>query len=325
MLFSSGDDGDLSAGQRRRHRLVRGHQPLRDRRRRHLACSAGCNKNGKKTEFGWGTYRAFLANADRQQRQLHHHHGHHPRPPLDGLTVSTTFAFYSGSGGGISLVEPQPAYQTSRGARRPWPPTLNEASGYSDARCLTPHAREPRHLDADADPYTGYLYPANPTRSPATTAITGCTKLYTDQPWAGILRGYAEGGTSLASPLMAGVIAIMDQARMVAGKPVVGFVNPLFYGSSIGATYQSSGINDVKPPTHPFAFLRGYANNLNEVRVVTVNSAPFVVQPTPFPLLPCNLPKGVCEGLNDVFNYTTSGYDDVTGLGVPWIPELIKD
>ena len=52
----------------------------------------------------------------------------------------------------------------------------------------------------------------------------------------------------------------------------------------------SAGINQVLPPTTPFAL---------EVCGDTI-----------------------CEGLDDVFNYVTPGYNDVTGLGVPYVPLL---
>ncbi len=67
--------------------------------------------------------------------------------------------------------------------------------------------------------------------------------------------------------------------------------------------------------------LRGYANDLTRVRVVTIASVPFDIVLSPVPLLVCGLK--VCEGLDDVFNITTAGYDDVTGLGVPYVPYLV--
>ncbi len=70
------------------------------------------------------------------------------------------------------------------------------------------------------------------------------------------------------------------------------------------------------------AVLRGYASNLNEARVVTINSVPFNITTTPFALEVCG--AAVCEGINDVFNYVTPGYDDVTGLGVPYLPLLVN-
>jgi hypothetical protein len=109
----------------------------------------------------------------------------------------------------------------------------------------------------------------------------------------------AIGGTSLASPLMAGMIAVVDQARLESGKSLVGFANPWLYGAKIGATTNSAGINDIVAPTSPTAVLRGYVSDDTEIRVVTINLAPFVIYPTPFPLIACTLT--FCEGLNDVF------------------------
>lgn len=38
------------------------------------------------------------------------------------------------------------------------------------------------------------------------------------------------GGTSAASPIMASVIALLNDARLREGKPALGFLNPLIYG-----------------------------------------------------------------------------------------------
>ena len=61
------------------------------------------------------------------------------------------------------------------------------------------------------------------------------------------------------------------------------------------------------------------------MRVITVNSVPFLIDSAPYALEVCGLP--VCLGVNEVFNYTSlsaasvpptpAGYNDVTGLGVP--------
>ena len=66
--------------------------------------------------------------------------------------------------------------------------------------------------------------------------------------------------------------------------------------------------------------LRGYVTDPTEVRVVTINSVPTLIETTPFPLEVCA--DTICEGVDDVFNYTTKGYNDVTGLGVPYLPLL---
>jgi tripeptidyl-peptidase-1 len=47
------------------------------------------------------------------------------------------------------------------------------------------------------------------------------------------------GGTSAASPVVAAIFALLNDARFRAGKPAIGFVNPALY--KIG----SSGLNDI--------------------------------------------------------------------------------
>jgi hypothetical protein len=196
--------------------------------------------------------------------------------------------------------------------------TLYDAAGYPIT--LPQPQRVSPDVSMVADPYTGYLYGETFTIAGNSASDAGCTpdKLQTTEEYceAGI------GGTSLASPLMAGVIAIVDQQRNLSGKPLVGFANPWFYGAQIGTGLKSAGINDVLPPTGATAVLRGYTTDLTRIRVVTVNSAPFLIETAPYALFVCGVT--ICEGLNDVFNYTTAGYDDVTGLGVPYVPALIK-
>jgi hypothetical protein len=134
---------------------------------------------------------------------------------------------------------------------------------------------------------------------------------------------------------MAGVVAVLNSKRVALGEPMVGFANPLLYGvgSQSNGTYFGDAINQVIAPTTPVALLRGYESNLNEARVVTVNSVPFLIITAPYALEVCGLP--LCLGLNDVWNWTSlssaalpptpAGYNDVTGLGVPWVPKLINE
>jgi tripeptidyl-peptidase-1 len=37
------------------------------------------------------------------------------------------------------------------------------------------------------------------------------------------------GGTSAAAPVVASIIALLNDARLCAGKPALGFLNPLIY------------------------------------------------------------------------------------------------
>ena len=86
---------------------------------------------------------------------------------------------------------------------------------------------------------------------------------------------------------------------------MVGFANPLLYcvGSQSNGTDFRDAINQIIAPTTPVALLRGYAANLNEARVVTVNSVPFLIITAPYALEVCGLP--LCLGLNDVWNWTS--------------------
>jgi subtilase family serine protease len=179
------------------------------------------------------------------------------------------------------------------------------------------------------DPYTGFIYGETFTIAGNPIADAGCAPSTKTTEYCQT----SIGGTSVASPWMAGVLAVLNSKRIANGEPLVGFANPLLYGigSQSNGTYFGDAINQIIAPTTPVALLRGYAANLNEARVVTVNSVPFLIITAPYALEVCGLP--LCLGINDVWNYTSespadvppspAGYNDVTGLGVPWVPKLI--
>ena len=322
VLFSSGDDGDLSA----LNGVATGSWPATSAYVTGVGGTslALTHADGSKSEYGWGTYRDFLANAQVNSVKSVTTTGLVTASAL-GYTFDA-FAYYSGSGGGISLLEAQPSWQAPV-VPNALATTLNLASGQAipepTAQRVSPD------VAMVGDPYTGYLYGETFTIAGNPIADSGCTPISATQE-------YCEdsiGGTSLASPLMAGVIAILDQKRLQSGKPLVGFANPLFY-SHATASGSGTGFDPVSAPTSPVAVLRGYASNLTEVRVVTLNSVPFLIDTTPYAIIACGYT--VCEGVNEVFNYTSNaadwasgtttppGYNDVTGLGVPVMTKLIK-
>ena len=47
------------------------------------------------------------------------------------------------------------------------------------------------------------------------------------------------GGTSFASPMWAGIVALANQQAVAAGKPVVGFINPALYALAGQSTYKA--------------------------------------------------------------------------------------
>jgi len=324
VLFSSGDDGDLSAP----NGVASGSWPATSA---YVTGVGGTtlelkNSNGTKSEYGWGTYRAFLDDVTVNSAKS---------VTTSGVAQTTAFgvtfddySFYSGAGGGISLLEAQPAYQATA-VPAALATSLNLASGYTET--LPTAMRVSPDVAMVADPYTGYLFGETFTIAGNAIADTGCKPISATEEYC----ENAIGGTSLASPLMAGVISVMNQKRNASGEPLVGFANPLLYsvGSRGNGTSFNQALNQIVAPTENVSLLRGYAADLNEARIVTINSVPFVIISTPYALEVCGLP--ICLGLNDVFNFTSlsnasvpatpAGYNDVTGLGVPYLPKLIGE
>ena len=324
VLFSSGDDGDLSAP----NGVASGSWPATSA---YVTGVGGTtleitNYNGAKNEYGWGTYRAFL-NDVTVKNATHVTTSGVAQTTAFGVTFDD-YSFYSGAGGGISLLETQPAYQAGV-VPAALATTLNLASGYTEP--LPTAMRVSPDVAMVADPYTGYLFGETFTIAGSKILDSGCKPISATEEYC----ENSIGGTSLASPLMAGVVAVMNQKRKASGEPMVGFANPLLYsvGSKGNGTSFNQALNQIIAPTENVSLLRGYAANLNEARIVTVNSVPFVITSTPYALEVCGLP--ICLGINDVFNYTSlssasipatpAGYNDVTGLGVPYLPKLINE
>jgi subtilase family serine protease len=173
-----------------------------------------------------------------------------PDPPGD---------FLYGGGGGTSKLFAQPVYQ-----RGVVPTSLSDRDG-SVMRVVPDVA-------ADGDPNTGMLVGETQT-FPKHKAAYG---------------EYRIGGTSLSSPLFAGIMALADQA---AGFHH-GFANPALY-----AAFGSSAFRDVTPSNGQLAVVRNdYANSVDDS-------------------------AGVVTSLrsldHDSSLSTAAGYDNVTGVGTP--------
>jgi subtilase family serine protease len=99
---------------------------------------------------------------------------------------------------------------------------------------------------------------------------------------------YRIGGTSLSSPLFAGMMALADQA---AGKHH-GFANPALY-----KLYRGKAFRDITAPKSKVAVVRtNYLNNTNAAGGL----------------------QTVLRGTGDTGTLTSAaGYDDSTGLGSP--------
>ncbi|MCM2419352.1 S53 family peptidase [Streptomyces sp. RKAG293] len=175
-------------------------------------------------------------------------------------------AYTSGAGGGTSNLYAQPFYQ-----RNIVPDSLALANGGGVKQRVEPD------ISAVADPNTGFL--------------VGQTQSLADGSLA--YSEYRIGGTSLAAPVIAGVQALVQQARH--GIPV-GFANPLIYDR-----YATSAYHDVTD--HPL----GQGRDQAVVRVDFVNGV--------------DAADGTTTSLRslgkDASLHATVGFDDVTGVGTP--------
>ena len=291
LLFSSGDDGDLAAG----NGIASG---TWDATSPYVTAVGGTSlalldAKGTKQEWGWGDYRVFLDNATVSK---------------NGKTITTSgvtlpLAYYAGEGGGPSLSQLAPDYQANV------PYRLSGFTYLANGRKVpleTPHRVTP-DISMVGDPYTGFTVGETYTISGDPITDAPC------KPMSDTLEYCLTtiGGTSLSSPLFAGVLALANQSRLNAGKPTVGFVNPALYSMSVGEQNGSAPIIDVRPPRKPTAVLRGYLGDPTEVRLVTMNSDVAADGTT------------VLEGVNTTL-LTRKGYDEGSGLGTPYVPALIQ-
>jgi subtilase family serine protease len=173
--------------------------------------------------------------------------------------------FAGGAGGGVSTNFAQPAYQ-----KGVVPDGLATSNGSATPARVSPD------VAALADPYTGFLIGFSPITDDA-TQTTG--------PYATVTYG----GTSLASPLTAAQVALVQQAT---GK-TVGFANPALYA--------------------------GYKTNPTITRDITPSNPTQAVVYTS----KRSGSKFLISLDQDSSLTTATGYDQVTGLGSINTPALV--
>ena len=170
-------------------------------------------------------------------------------------------AYTSGSGGGTSRLFAQPFYQ-----RGVVPDSLSKQNRTDGTK-----GRVVPDISMLGDPNTGFL--------------VGQTQTFPDGVY---YDQYRIGGTSLSSPLMAGVMAVSDNLTHFHH----GFINPVIYG----ITSHTSAITDVK---HVDASVMrvDFANSVDATDGLLTSA-----RSLDYPNLTI---------------HTTKGYDNVTGLGTP--------
>jgi subtilase family serine protease len=183
--------------------------------------------------------------------------------------------FTGGGGGGPSHIFPAPWYQSG----------VDTDNGM----------RTTPDISMVGDPNTGFL--------------VGQTQFFPDRgcPGGGTVC-YGEfrlGGTSLSSPLLAGVMALVDQQRANDGMAPLGFANPAIYA----AYGQNNGaLHDVEGTTiggYHWVIRNDFFNTLN-----ANDTDPLIA------------PNGIITsrrtlGYSGQFIQTGPGYDDMTGVGTP--------
>jgi subtilase family serine protease len=206
-----------------------------------------------------------------------------PATPSCGTatTPTGTLRWQAGGGGGTSYFYSQPFYQA---------PIVPSALALRNEAIFGPTPlRVIPDISMDADANTGMLI--------------GLTQTFPDGVY---YDQFKEGGTSLASPLLAGVIADADQA---AGAPL-GFLNPVLYKAF---AQTPAAFFDVVAPANPdaTAVIRvDYANSVDATSgyVVSLRAINYAG------------PETYCDGTGNcatrnVTLTSTSGFDSLTGLG----------
>ena len=168
--------------------------------------------------------------------------------------------YSSGGGGGTSQLFAQPFYQAGR-----VPASISKYYGSTPMRAVP-------DIAMPGDPNTGFE--------------VGETQQFPDGTY---WDQYRIGGTSLSSPLMAGVVAVADQFSHRS----LGFINPLYY-----RLLGTRALHDITAPSAPLAQVRtDYANFLDNTDGLLFRLQTIDVQ--------------------DSTLHDTHGYDDETGVGTP--------
>jgi subtilase family serine protease len=181
---------------------------------------------------------------------------------------------YGAAGGGPSLLWNEPSYQVGV-----VPPALTVAPGNRPGP-----VRSVPDISADADPYTGFLEGALETN------LRGKT----------VYAQFDIGGTSVASPLVAGIVAAAQQGQSTP----FGFLNPVIY-----TLLNTSAVYDTLPLTaHTPALYDGVTCNRRTcgIRLLTT----FDDQ------------NPAMEGYTG--QVTLKGYDNMSGVGTPNGQAFIK-
>ncbi len=242
-----------------------------------LQVGAGDERLG---ELGWSTSQSALCSTVLQEER-------YPgcrasarvgtwRPPAPG-------EYLYGSGGSTSYEYAEPAYQEG---------VVPSALALRNSSVTHVANRVEPDVSMDADPTTGML--------------VGETQRFPDGTY---YDEYRIGGTSLSSPLFAGVMADADQA---AGGPL-GFANPLLYQLARTPASYAGAFRDIVPASPQDDVRVDYLDGVDaaEGTITTTRTLTYEGREK-F----CGATRAKCTH-QDVALETAPGFDSMTGLGSP--------
>lgn len=223
--------------------------------------------DSREAEYGWSTAKQVMCTSTTTNCG-------------SATTPTGSLAYQEGAGGGTSYYYTEPTYQD---------PVVPSSLADRNAAVTGAAMRVLPDVSMDADPQSGFLI--------------GLTQAF---PTGDYYSEFKEGGTSLATPLLAGVIADTDQ---VSGTSL-GFLNPELYKAG---AQSPAAFNDILAPANPdsAAVVRvDYNNSVNASGGYTVSlRAINYAGPETY----CDS-TGNCE-TRDVTLTTGPGFDSLTGLG----------
>jgi subtilase family serine protease len=267
VLFSSGDDGDNFADF---GTTAPDYPPTSPYVTAVGGTSLEVKGDARTAEYGWSTAKQILCLTTTTTNCG------------SATTPYGTLNWQAGGGAGTSFTYLQPAYQAN---------VVPAALALRNENLFGPTPlRVVPDISMDADASTGMLI--------------GLTQTFPD----GTVKysQFKEGGTSLASPLLAGVIADADQAAGGA----IGFLNPTLYHVDL---HHTDAYNDIVPAANPDATSVVRVDFLNTVNAS--NGYEVSLRAIDY--------QGVetyCDGTGncasrDVTVNTAPGFDGMTGLG----------
>jgi subtilase family serine protease len=233
--------------------------------------------NTRVGEVGWSTSKSVLCSSLLQSERFP---GCKAASKLNTWSPPAPGEYLYGGGGGTSFEYSEPWYQEGV-----VPAALSERNSSTTGIA---NRVEP-DISMDADPTTGML--------------VGETQQF---PEGTHYDEYRIGGTSLSSPLFAGVMADADQAN---GSPL-GFVNPLLY--ELGGSAAAGAYYDVVPGGNQALARVDYLDELDrkEGTITSVRTLEYEGKE-----VFCS-GTGNCSRQKVALN-TAPGFDSMTGLGTP--------